>query len=95
MSRKSNKGFKRLENHELTEFTTLNGGAGDSESEDLLDLTGGDEHETRDRCYRYVSAMLKNQVSKYDSHEILSKHPTTIWGEHLNYSEYNYSVIYA
>lgn len=53
MSRKSKKGFKRLENHELTEFTTLNGGdAGDSESEDLLDLTGAHERETPDRCYR-------------------------------------------
>lgn len=52
MSRKSKKGFKRLENHELTEFTTLNGGAGDSESEDLLDLTGADEREAPDRCYR-------------------------------------------
>lgn len=53
MSRKSKKGFKRLENHELTEFSTLNGGrAGDSESEDLLDLTGVEEHETSDRYYR-------------------------------------------
>ena len=53
MSRKSKKGFKRLENHELTEFTTLNGGgAGDSESEDLLDLTGAHEHEAPDRCNR-------------------------------------------
>ena len=52
MSRKSKRGFKRLENHELTEFTTLNGEAGDSESEDLLDLTGADEREASDRCYR-------------------------------------------
>ena len=54
MSRKSKKGFKRLENHELTEFTALNGGggAGDSESEDLLDLTGADEREAPDRCCR-------------------------------------------
>ena len=52
MSRKSKKGFKRLENHELTEFSALNGGAGDSESEDLLDLTEGEGRDTSDRCYR-------------------------------------------
>lgn len=52
MSRKSNKGFKRLENHELTEFSTLNGGAGDSESEDLLDLSADGGHEQSDSCYR-------------------------------------------
>ena len=52
MSRKSKKGFKRLENHELTEFTTLNGGAGDSESEDLLDLAGANDRESSDRYYR-------------------------------------------
>ena len=53
MSRKSKKGFKRLENHELTEFTSLNGGPGDSGSEsELLDLTTVDEREGPNRCYR-------------------------------------------
>lgn len=49
MSRKSKRGFKRLENHEMSEFSALNGGGvGDSE-EDLLDLTGDEEHDVQDR----------------------------------------------
>ena len=51
MSRKSKKGFKRLENHELSEFTSLNPGESGSESE-LLDLTTVDEHETHGRDNR-------------------------------------------
>ena len=51
MSRKSKRGFKRLENHEMSEFSALNGGrVVDSESEDLLDLTGDGEHDVHDRC---------------------------------------------
>ncbi len=53
-TRKSKKGFQKLENHELAEFTALgNGRLGDSGSEtDLLDLTGVEEGEPRGRWSR-------------------------------------------
>ncbi len=54
-TRKSKKGFKKLENHELAEFTSLGNGTGlgDSGSEtDLLDLTVLEEGESRVRWNR-------------------------------------------
>ncbi len=54
-TRKSKRGFQKLENHELAEFTALGNGAGivDSGSEtDLLDLTGVEEGEPRGRWNR-------------------------------------------
>ena len=54
MSKRSKKGFKRLQDHELAEFTSLrNGGPGDSGSEsELLDLTTIDEHDSPGVCNR-------------------------------------------
>ena len=53
-TRKSKKGFKRLENHELADFTSMgNGALGESGSEnDLLDLTEVEEKDPQGRCYR-------------------------------------------
>ena len=49
-TRKSKKGFQKLDNHELAEFPSLGNGTLDSGSEnDLLDLTTVEEGEPRGR----------------------------------------------